>query len=80
MSRMILAGLAAASLLLAGCEDNAAPQATGADRDKHGCLPSGGYQWCEKTGQCERPWELADVEGFEKSQQAFSAFCGNPAS
>ncbi|MCG8392526.1 MAG: hypothetical protein MI745_05535 [Pseudomonadales bacterium] len=80
MNRIILSALAGVALLLAGCEDDAAPQATGADRDEHGCLPSAGYQWCEETGQCERPWELAEREDLEKTPEAFAAFCGNPSS
>ena len=51
------------------------PPAVGADRDAHGCIGSAGYAWCERTKDCERPWELAEKEGFELSAQAFSAFC-----
>jgi hypothetical protein len=29
----------------------------GGDRDKHGCLGSAGYSWCEKKHKCIRPWE-----------------------
>lgn len=47
----------------------------GGDVDEHGCRGSAGYAWCEKTQQCERPWELASSEGFENSQDAFRAFC-----
>jgi hypothetical protein len=47
----------------------------GADRDKHGCIASAGYQWCEKNKQCERPWELARQEGFSNQPEAFDAFC-----
>jgi len=25
--------------------------------DEHGCVPDGGYQWCESLGECIRPWE-----------------------
>lgn len=51
------------------------PLMTGADRDAQGCIGSAGYAWCERTKACERPWELAEKEGFELSAQAFSAFC-----
>jgi hypothetical protein len=51
------------------------PLMTGADRDAHGCIGSAGYAWCERTKDCERPWELAEKEGFELTAQAFSAFC-----
>ncbi len=47
----------------------------GADRDEHGCIGSAGYRWCAKTQQCERPWELAEAEGFENTPEAFKAFC-----
>ena len=47
----------------------------GADRDAHGCIGSAGYSWCEKTAQCERPWELALKENVELSAHQFSQFC-----
>jgi len=47
----------------------------GSDRDKHGCIGSAGYLWCEHTSQCERPWELAEREGIEKSQEQFDSYC-----
>ena len=28
----------------------------GSQRDSHGCLLSGGYQWCPSTRACQRPW------------------------
>ncbi len=49
----------------------------GADRDTHGCIASAGYQWCQRTGRCERPWELAKKHGFDNTQEAFDTFCGN---
>lgn len=52
------------------------PPLVGGDVDAHGCKASAGYVWCEKTNRCERPWELAQSEGFENTQEAFSAFCG----
>lgn len=58
-----------------------APEAkmTGSDRDAHGCIASGGYVWCERTKQCERPWELAEKEKFEKTREAFDKYCNDPA-
>jgi len=47
----------------------------GGDSDEHGCKGSAGYAWCAKTGQCERPWELAQSQGFENSAEGFRAFC-----
>lgn len=29
----------------------------GGDRDKHGCIPSAGYSWCEAKKKCLREWE-----------------------
>ena len=52
---------------------------TGSDRDTHGCIASGGYVWCERTKQCERPWELAEKEKFSKTREAFDKYCDDPA-
>ena len=51
---------------------------TGSERDAHGCIGSAGYSWCAKTGSCERPWELAEKQGFENTKEAFDKFCENP--
>ncbi|HHL4077732.1 hypothetical protein [Burkholderia sola] len=55
----------------------AAPPLVGGDRDAHGCIGSAGYAWCERTQQCERPWELAKAKGFANSAQAYEQFCQN---
>ena len=47
----------------------------GSDRDEHGCTGSAGYQWCERTAQCERPWELAEREQLDNSPEAFETWC-----
>lgn len=62
--------------LLSGCEAN---KPVGGDRDNMGCLPSGGYQWCPETDSCERPWELAEEQGFANTQADFEAFCTGSA-
>ena len=51
-------------------------EVVGGDRDKHGCIGSAGYQWCEKLGKCVRPWELelADTTG-DASEEDFRAYC-----
>ncbi len=49
----------------------------GGEKDAHGCIGSAGYRWCAKTDRCERPWELAQKEKFEKRAEAFDAFCAN---
>lgn len=64
------------AILLAACvQQTAHVTMVGADRDIHGCIGSAGYSWCEKTAQCERPWELALKENFELSAEHFSQFC-----
>jgi hypothetical protein len=50
-------------------------QRPGSDRDEHGCIGSAGYRWCERTAQCERPWELAEREQLDNSPEAFEAWC-----
>ena len=52
---------------------------TGSDRDAHGCIPSAGYAWCVRTKQCERPWELAEKQKFERTQEVFDKYCDNTA-
>lgn len=68
----MVTGLALA--VLTACEDSD-PGPVGADRDAHGCVPSAGYQWCERTARCERPWELAERENIANSEEAVAAFC-----
>lgn len=53
------------------------PKLIGGDKDAHGCIGTAGFKWCSKTNKCERPWELAKKEKFEKSAEAFNSFCGN---
>ena len=50
--------LMAASLLRAACTTAQTPT-VGADRDKHGCIGSAGYQWSALIGQCVRLFEQA---------------------
>ncbi|EOD79901.1 Subtilisin-like serine protease [Grimontia indica] len=62
--------------LLFGCtQGHVQNNAVGADRDEFGCIPSAGYQWCAYTNQCERPWELAEAEGFDNTPELFDGFC-----
>ena len=65
---------------LCGCDSShdsntEQPGMTGSDRDEHGCIGSAGYQWCERTNQCERPWELAEKAGFENTPEQFEDYC-----
>ena len=83
--RTILTGLF--YLAMAGCprtdpteasppeETKSLPAVPGSDRDEHGCVPSAGYRWCDRTQQCERPWELGKREGFENTAEAYEAWC-----
>ena len=32
-------------------------QLVGGDKDKHGCIPTAGYTWCEAKQTCLRIWE-----------------------
>ena len=67
-----------ASLTACGADDSAQPgveNKPGSDRDEYGCIRSAGYQWCERTGQCERPWELSASEGFENTSEGFLGYC-----
>ena len=61
----------------AGNPSGPSPRIVGNDRDAHGCIPSAGYQWCEKTQQCERPWELAARVGFAPGADKYEAYCGS---
>ncbi|WP_457596266.1 hypothetical protein [Hydrogenimonas sp.] len=62
-----------------GCGQSSRPASIGGAKDAHGCITSAGYRWCHKSASCERPWELADKEGFPKSLEAFDAYCGDQA-
>ena len=33
------------------------PPSVGSQRDDHNCMLDGGYQWCDTTQSCIRPWE-----------------------
>lgn len=48
--------LAVFIMIFAGCAQKKRPQ-FGGDRDKHGCIGSAGYTWCEKKHKCLRTWE-----------------------
>jgi predicted amidohydrolase YtcJ len=45
----------------------------GADRDAHGCILSAGYRWCERLGECVRPWGL-EADGKD-GQADFAVYC-----
>lgn len=69
-------------MLLGACTSGKQPHhdedhMLGSDRDAHGCIGSAGYSWCEKTHQCERPWELAKEKGFPNTRAGFETYCSN---
>jgi len=68
--------------LLAGCTSEQPAsgdesQAVGSDKDERGCIASAGYSWCQRTNQCERPWELAAQQSFENNPEQFKQYCAN---
>jgi hypothetical protein len=62
-------------LAIVTCTEQDTLNIVGNDRDAHHCIGSAGYSWCEKTAQCERPWELAKKEGFALTDKSFTGFC-----
>ena len=50
-------------------------QATGADRDAHGCIASAGYAWCARDNTCARPWALLAAKGLAHDPGVFAAYC-----
>lgn len=46
----------------------------GDDRDRHGCIGSAGYQWCEKQGDCVRPWEVIEASTSNTAAELAEAF------
>ncbi len=77
---LLVAPIAACTAQIAEVPDKAeVTEMVGSDRDAHGCIPSAGYLWCERTNRCERPWVLSDEQGFESTQKAFDKYCNDPA-
>ena len=65
---------------LGGCVSSDSPSSegtatVGSDKDLHGCVGSAGYQWCERTAECVRSWELANTIGFENTPEGFESYC-----
>ncbi|WP_096086770.1 hypothetical protein [Agaribacterium haliotis] len=79
--KTILFGVVLMAAGLVGCADKDKGQdeakMVGGDRDEHGCIGSAGFSWCERTGKCERPWELASKVGFENTAEAFDKYCAS---
>jgi putative hemolysin len=53
-NQIIILGLILGVIFLAGCVKQ---PVLGGDRDKHGCIGSAGYSWCEAKQKCLRTWE-----------------------
>ena len=69
------------TVFLGGCSQQASKGAdesnrVGADKDAHGCIGSAGYTWCARTGRCERPWVLAEQQGFVNTAENVETYCG----
>lgn len=79
MKKILLLQICGFALLVACTEQHSTPDMNqgmmGSDKDSHGCIGSAGYEWCERSGKCERPWELAKQEGFANDQNAFTEYC-----
>jgi hypothetical protein len=43
-------------VILTACAQKQKPL-LGGDKDKHGCIGSAGYTWCEAKKKCLRVWE-----------------------
>lgn len=50
----------------------------GGDRVEHGCIGSAGYQWYQRSGRCERPWELAQAQRLANTAEAINAWRALP--
>ncbi|EOW2136978.1 hypothetical protein N5C16_05520 [Stenotrophomonas sp. GD03908] len=77
---LALAACASQDQAAARADAAAATPVVGGDRDAHGCIGSAGYQWCEHSQRCERPWELAQAQGLANTAEAINAYCAKPAS
>ena len=45
-------------IMLGGTLTMVIGQLIGNQLDENGCVSDGGYEWCETTEQCQRPWEI----------------------
>ena len=80
---LLLAACASQDQAVARADAPAASPATpvvGGGRHALGCIGSGGYQWCEHSQRCERPWELAQDQGLANTAEAIDSYCAKPAS
>ncbi|MFH0969572.1 MAG: hypothetical protein V1804_03640 [Patescibacteria group bacterium] len=55
------------------CEFKACPETSvvGNDKDKHGCIGSAGYSWCEGKQKCLRTWEESCGNSETKDWKAY---------
>lgn len=69
------------TFVLVGCgniSSNTENEMVGTEKDRHGCVQSAGYSWCQYTNRCERPWELAKQVGFANTIEKFETYCMKP--
>jgi len=52
----------------------------GSLKDKHGCVFTAGFLWCQKLNKCTRPWEVEELKDLHNSNKLtlseFNNFCG----
>lgn len=52
-------------------KNNTDVQIVGGDRDKHGCIGSAGYIWCEAKQKCLRTWEeKCEITNLTQEEQS----------
>lgn len=63
---------------VADCGEGAASCVNGkcSQYDEHGCVPDGGYSWCEALQQCIRPWETNCTSTESAIDAKARSFCG----
>ena len=54
-------------LIVSACSRSTIGRLVGSDRDDHGCLTSGGYQWSNALHDCVRVWEVG--ERFDEGEK-----------
>ncbi len=56
MKKTIVMAFLFVLVMIIGCAQKKKP-VVGGDRDRHGCIGSAGYTWCEEKQKCLRVWE-----------------------
>ena len=57
------------------------PILVGSQRDEHNCVLDGGYQWCDTTQSCIRPWETSCETTYKQNsnQDDCNELCPPPS-